>query len=254
MKERSQDPGNNDPCILFALARERKPFLRLFPASTILSRTPELHRLAGPNGQSVCCLLTGVGEGRMRSAVEWLARGPFVGQGAYRPRLVVSAGFSGALHESLRVGDLVLATEVMREAGDRWPASPFPESAGLVCQRGVLLTSPRFITVPDEKRALAQCHGALAVDMESAVAAELCHHHAIPFACLRVISDDVHTPLTVHLDKIVANGRVSPWPLAKKLIRSPGFAVELWRLGKQTRFAAQRLAEALAASLNTMVK
>lgn len=254
MKERSQDLGNNDPCILFALARERKPFLRQFPASIILSRTPELHRLVGPDGRSVCCLLTGVGERRMRSAVEWLFREPVVDRCPYRPQLVVSAGFSGALHESLRVGDLVVGTEVVHEAGGRWPASSLAECSGLVYQRGVLLTSARFVTAPEEKRDLSQRHGALAVDMESGVVAQLCQQHDIPFACLRVISDDVHKPLTPHLDKIVDDGRVAPWALAKKLIRSPGFAVELWRLGRQTRFAARRLAEALAASLNTMAK
>lgn len=248
----TQGSSENDPCVLFALVRERTPFLRGFPTREILSRTPEFHQLVRPDGLSVRCLLTGVGETRMRAAMERLVGGPVVGQAPYRPQLVLSAGFSGALDGRLRVGDLVLATEVVHEAGGRWPTSPLPECTALACTHGIFLTSARFVTVPEEKHALAQRHGALAVDMESAVAAELCQQHDIPFACLRVISDDVHTPLTPDLEKIVDNGRISLWLLAKKLIRSPSLAVELLRLGRQTRHAANRLGEALTTLLNTM--
>jgi adenosylhomocysteine nucleosidase len=241
----------DDPCILFALARERRPFARRFHRDGILCRKPELWRFAAPGGRFACALLTGVGEQRMRSALQWLLDGPRLGGDVYRPRVVISAGFSGALDDDLRVGDLVLATEAVHEAGGRWPISA-EQFNHLECRRGAVCTASRFVTRPEDKKTLAQKHGVLAVDMESAVAAELCHRHGIPFACLRVISDDVYTPLSPHLETIVANGRVSPWPLFKRLARSPALAVELWRLGRQTRIAATRLADALTMSLEKM--
>lgn len=234
--------NRNDPCILFALPRERRPLRRRFATEAVLSRNPELRRLTAADGRAVCTMLTGVGDERMRDALAWLLNGPHVAGEIYRPRLLISAGFSGALHDDLRVGDLVLGTEVVAESGKRW--SPVtPES--IVCRRGALLTAGRFVTRPEEKRALAERHGALAVDMESAVVAEMCGRHGVPFCCLRVISDDVHTPLSRHLDGIIVNGRVSSWALLRAMARSPRVIGDLWRLGKSTRLAADRLAEAL---------
>jgi len=169
----------------------------------------------------------------------------------YRPRLLISAGFSGALCHELSVGDLVLGTEFIAESGQRWPATQ-PCPAAIPCRCGALLTVNRFVTRTEEKRALAQRHGALAADMESACIAELCQQYGVPFCCLRVISDDARTPLSHHLDNIVVNGQVSTWALLKAVARSPRVMRDLWRLGKNTRLAAERLAKALATLIHTM--
>lgn len=245
--------ARDEPCILFALERERRPFTRRFVSEKILFRRPDLRRVAALDGRGAYSLLTGVGDYRMRDALTWLLNGPRIDDEIYRPRLLISAGFSGALHDDLRVGDLVLGTEVVAESGERWPTTATqPGLQQVHCRNGALLTVGRFVTRPDEKRALAGRHGALAVDMESAVVAEMCQRQGVPFCCLRVISDDVHAPLSHHLDRIVVNGRVSPWALFKAVARSPRIIGDLWRLGKHTRLAADHLATALATLIHTM--
>ncbi len=254
----------DDPCLVFALAREERPFRKHFSSRQALARHPGFHHLSGPACPAVTTLITGVGQQRMRQALGWLLSQPAIGGHVYRPRSILSAGFSGALREDLRVGDLIVGTEVVDEDGRRWPVTAWqqvfnlldrPRHVGILppqLWRGPILTTARFVSRPEDKMAVADRHGTLAVDMESATVAELCHRQGVPFACLRVISDDVHTLLSEHLDTIVDNGQVMPWRLLKRLLRSPQLGVELWRLGRQTRIASQRLAEALWEWLHTM--
>ena len=99
------------------------------------------------------------------------------------------------------------------------------------------------------KRSLGERFGAAAVDMESAALARLCHQRGVPFGCLRTISDDLDTPLSPHLGRLLRRGRVSPWRLALALARHPLMAGELWRLAGATRHAARQLSTALGALL-----
>ncbi len=227
-----------DSCILFALQREARPFFREFPIQVKISHAPTPAWLCGNAGSSILVVETGVGRERMEQALAWLASQ----QGL--PKLIISAGFSGALRDGLSIGDIIVATEVANEDGTLWPA-PWPgELSGQAFQRGKLLTMSRFVPTPEEKRALAQKHDAVAVDMETAIVARMCSQHGIPFGCVRAISDDVRTSLS-DLDYVVINGRIAPWRLATRLLRRPWFAAELWRLARHTRLAADRLSVAL---------
>src|SRR5262249_32597756 len=146
---------------------------------------------------TVMMLETGVGEAAMTTALSWcLSRPRCVAWACYRPPFVLSAGFSGALSPEQRVGDLVLATEVVDEQGHRWPARHAFASTDQQLTLGRVLTVRDLVSDPSEKRRLGQQHDAIAVDMETAVVAQLCQEHGIPFACLRVISDDLHTSLS----------------------------------------------------------
>ena len=92
---------------------------------------------------------------------------------------------------------------------------------------------------------MGERHDALAADMETAAVARLCHKQGVPFGCLRAISDDWDTPLSPRLVGLLKGGRVAPLRLAGALARQPSLAGELWRLARQTRTAARRLALAL---------
>jgi adenosylhomocysteine nucleosidase len=175
----------------------------------------------------------------MEPALMWLLSQPRL------PKLIISAGFSGALRDGLNIADIIVATEVVDEDGTSWPA-PWPGNlADPAFQRGKLLTVSRTIADPEEKLALGQKHDAVAVDMETATVARMCSQHNILFGCVRAISDDVHISLSPDLDHVIVNGRVAPWRLATRLLRRPWFAAELWRLAKHTRLAADRLASAV---------
>ena len=110
---------------------------------------------------------------------------------------------------------------------------------------GRVVTMDRLIGEPETKTNLARQYDALAVDMESAAAAEVCVRHEIPFGCVRAVSDDVDTRLPSELVDLLSGGRVSPLQLAKTILRSPGITREFLRLRRQTRLAAVQLGKAL---------
>src|SRR5262249_52291736 len=59
--------------------------------------------------------------------------------------------------------------------------------------QGRLLTLPRLPDRPEEKRALGRQYDALAVDPVSAAVARACKPQNVPFACVRVVTDEVET-------------------------------------------------------------
>ncbi|MHB1422300.1 MAG: phosphorylase family protein [Gemmataceae bacterium] len=192
-------------------------------------------------------LETGVGAAAMETALRWCLSGPRFGGELYRPPLLLSVGFSGALQPEQRVGDLVVATEVLDQQGNCWPAIHPPLLANREIAAGRLLMVPELVGDPREKQRLGQQYGALAADMESAVAARLCAQHNVPFACLRVISDDCQTALSPHLVDLLRQGRVSLLRLAAKVLRHPKLIGELRRLAANTRRASRQLLEPLSA-------
>jgi adenosylhomocysteine nucleosidase len=191
---------------------------------------------------------TGIGCARAEAALQWLLSAPLLENVPYRPRLVLSAGFSGALHEHFQIGDIILATEVVDADGTRWPTTWPGELTGAwrpPLHRGRLLAMPQLVAYPDEKRTLGQKHDAVAVDMETAAVARLCSRHAVPFACVRAISDRVDTALSPQLAELLKGGRASPVRVLTALLRRPRLAKELWRLERDTRVAARQLGTAL---------
>jgi adenosylhomocysteine nucleosidase len=202
---------------------------------------------------SVLVVQTGIGPACARRALEWVLSRPAFGGVAYRPRLIVSAGFSGALADGYRVGDLVVAHEVSSATGQCWPAT-WPGKLDGVWQpplrRGRIVTASHLVATTEEKTALGKQTGAVAVDMECAAIAELCTRHGVPFGCVRVISDDVATAVSPGLARVLSAGRVSLGRLGLALVRSPRMVGELWRLSRQTRLAAHQLSLALGELLS----
>jgi adenosylhomocysteine nucleosidase len=245
----SSDLTFDDPCVLFALRREAAPFLREFRPQQTFPGGPCPARFCGPSWLSVLVVETGVGAEAARAAADWVLGQPKLGGVPYRPRVVLAAGFAGALRPDLRVGDVLLATEVCDAAGACWPATWPGELPGgewrPPLHRARLLTAAGIVGTPAEKRALAERSGAAAVDLESAAAAGVCRRHGVPFGCVRAISDEADTPLSPQLAGLVAGGRAAPGRVLAALARSPRLAGELWRLARATRRSAEQLGTAL---------
>jgi len=229
------------PCVVFALRRESMYFRRAYPCQQGFPHAPCRAQFRGPASRTVLMLESGIGGAAMEAALRWCLSGPRLGGLCYRPRLLVSMGFSGALQTGQRVGDLVLATEVVDQQGNHWPALHPTTSASQETTLGRVLTVPQLVGDPREKERLGQQHQAVAVDMESAAAARLCQEHNVPFACLRVISDDQNTALSPHLVALLRRGRVSATRLAGTVLRHPQLIGELCRLAGNTRRAARQL-------------
>jgi len=232
------------PCVLFALERER---LLLHETHRIEGK---IDSVACPafvcrnEQQRILVVESGVGFERTRQALDWLLSRPTVKGVSIDPPFLLFAGFAGALQPSLNIGDVILAREVVDVAGRVWSASGLaPALPG--SRAGRILTSSRFIGDPTEKLALGKKHDALAVDMESAAFAQRCTERGVPWACLRVISDDASAAFTAEIAGLVEEGRVAYGRVFGLLARKPWVLPKLLRLGRQTRLAARRLADAV---------
>jgi adenosylhomocysteine nucleosidase len=239
----------DDPCVLFALARESGPFRREFRPQQSFPGAPCRARFCGPAWLSVLILETGMGTANTERALNWLLNRPLLENVPYRPKVVLSAGFAGALRPPLLVGDVFLATEVADSEGHVWPTTwPGELPAGAwepALRRGRLLTMPQMVIDPAVKRELGKRHEAAAVDMETAVLARVCSRAGVPFGSVRAISDGADTRLSPRLASLLSGGRVSVLRVLGQLLRAPSLAGELWRLARQTRVAARQLGKAL---------
>jgi len=144
-------------------------------------------------------------------------------------RGVISIGLAGALSPLLEVGEVVIADQVMTGA-ENWDchegwrvrlASRLPLS-----NKGALFGSDVIIEHSETKAGLHKTMGALAVDMESQVAARFAASRNLPLAALRVISDDATHVLppaalvAMKPDGGISLGRVL-WSLLKKPSQAP---------------------------------
>jgi adenosylhomocysteine nucleosidase len=191
-------------------------------------------------------LETGVGRRAIETAFDWLLAA------VPRPRLLVYAGFAGALDPTLRIGDVLCVNEVVDTAGRSWH-SELPADRWAGTQSGRLFTADQLVATPDEKQRLAAVHGARIVDMESAHVAARCIRAGIPFLCVRAVSDAADRPLSPSLVRLLSGGRVSGLRVAMTLCRAPSMVPALYRLAFDTRIAARQLAHALDTPLTVAI-
>lgn len=143
---------------------------------------------------------------------------------------------AGALDHSLKTGDIVIGERVcdLNNPGEYYSSDThLLETAKFAYQHtnyvcGDLITAPRVIVSIREKRDIHQKTGALAVDMETSVAASWAAHAGIPFLTIRTISDTAGHGLGQGLLRTAATLVTIPWgiwkatqklePLANQLI------------------------------------
>jgi adenosylhomocysteine nucleosidase len=232
-------PGT--PCLLFAVRRESMFFRRDCGSLRPLPATPCGVFVGDLAGRSLRVLETGIGRSAVDDALDWI-----LGE-AMPPRFLVYAGFAGALDASVRVGDVLLADEVVDEAGRHWPRCWPAATVGIPpwIRRGRLLTAAHLVTTPEAKQRLGVQHHARAVDMEAAYVAQRCAARNVPFGCVRAVSDAVDVPLSSSLLALMSGGHVSLPRVIAALMRKPMLLPELLRLGRDSRRAARQLAAAV---------
>jgi adenosylhomocysteine nucleosidase len=129
---------------------------------------------------------------------------------------IVFTGVAGGLAPGVNVGDVVVASSFLQHDMDASPLFPrwevplyglerFPTDAALTASlvraaqsalpeaahhRGLVVSGDRFVASAAESRRLQQdLPHALAVEMEGAAFAQVCHDYRVPFAAVRTISD-----------------------------------------------------------------
>ena len=126
----------------------------------------------------------------------------------HHPDCIISSGVAGGLDTVVKVMDIVVAEEVCYH--DVWcgEGNAIGQVQGLPprfncnpsllsniqpstnIHKGLICTGDRFITNDDEKSIIKNHFpDALAVDMESAAIAQVCHIKGIPFMAMRIVSD-----------------------------------------------------------------
>jgi hopanoid-associated phosphorylase len=153
----------------------------------------------------------------------------FAGTNGGEISAILSFGLAGGLAPDLKPGDVVLATHVT--AGDAhhdvaldWHDAMAAKLEGAVrLHRGLIAGMDRVLTTSTDKAALHALSGALAVDMESHIAATFAREHHLPFAVLRAVSDPATRGLPdLASDALTPDGNVAFGKVIGGLLRQPG--------------------------------
>ena len=217
MKSEGRNPKAEGRGVLvcFAVKEEARPFQKL---------------VSGRGDVEV--LIVGMGkrnaEGAIRAA---LAK--------ERPGLVLTCGFAGGLRPGLTTGTVVFVcdagaglNETLLQAG----AQP----ARFHCAERVAATAA-------EKQALREVTTADAVEMESGYICGVCREQGVACATVRVVLDTAEQDLPLDFNRLMTPDlRLDSSKLALALLKSPGKVSALRRLQRQSKDAADKLAQVLA--------
>jgi nucleoside phosphorylase len=126
-----------------------------------------------------------------------------------QPQKILAIGYAGALDADLKLGELVAVRKALAcsldEERSGWEHARLDEifqladcevlarsakSAGLAVSTGDALTSAYVLGEPAHKRLLCQKFHASIVDMETAALARVSIARAVPFSCIRAVSDE----------------------------------------------------------------
>jgi len=213
--------------VVAALARELEP----------LGREPR----AG-----VALIETGEGTGNAERAIRsWLER--------RNARAVLGIGFAGALSDSLRVGDCVIACEVRgpdRDGETFAASSNLLSAAELVgiggLRFGIAITVDEIVVEAAAKRRLAALLSKDkigCVDMESIAIARVCSERGIPFLIVRAITDLLDEDLPVDFNRCrTVDGRVSAQKVIRAALLRPRSFKGLLELNRRSEVCAEKLA------------
>ncbi len=220
--------------IIAAFPGELKPLVREWP------RTDQVHigfiRIG--NMGAVRCLAAAEGMGQFAAARS------FAALRAASPAIttVVSYGWAGALTDQVEAPGVYTVGEVVdARTGERFATAA--EGAG-----------PRLVTVDHvarraEKPALAERYGAALVDMEAATVGRLARAHGLGFLCIRGVSDGVNADLPDFNRFLGPDGQLRTGRFVLHALIQPGSWGALAELGRNSRAAAEALAEALPREL-----
>jgi hopanoid-associated phosphorylase len=160
---------------------------------------------------------------------------------ANRPLGLLSIGLAGGLAPSLQVGQLVIGTSVgPHAAAADWATRLLAANPGAASGLVAGVATPAASVA--DKAALHAATGAIAVDMESHILAEVAATHGLPFAILRVIGDSAADTLPAAARvPLRPDGEVAMPAVLAAVARRPWEIPALIRLAGATGRALSRL-------------
>ena len=161
---------------------------------------------------------------------------------------LMTFGLAGGLDPALKSGSVVIPCELLSTDGTRYAAcrawrERVAAAVNPLCAvtEGNLLTSAHAIETPADKAAAFRDTGAAAVDMESAVVAEIAVKHNLPVIAVRVIADTAADRLPRAVVAASTAGRLQFARLIGGLLLAPHEIAALIRLAQRYRIAMRSL-------------
>ena len=163
---------------------------------------------------------------------------------SFHPDALVSMGFCGALDPSLAIADIVVGTTIF--SGDRAFAAESPVTApphhlGPICSIAHVANTAR------EKSQL-RTTGAIAVEMEAAGVAERAQRLAVPFFCIKSVTDLAGETMANDFNAVLrSDGRFDTMKVLASSLRRPWVRLpELFRFRSRCVLAARSLGDFIA--------
>lgn len=162
----------------------------------------------------------------------------------HRPDLVLVAGVAGGISRQLAVGDVVVPETVVDGATGRCYV---PQPLDSTTPQGTIVTVDAIL---DDATLTSRFPDTTAVDMESAAVASVCEDANVAWSVVRGISDLTWTdPLPeATLTFLREDGRMRAGVVLGHVIRHPGDAARVWRMGQDTAAAMRGVVRVVEAS------
>ncbi len=187
----------------------------------------ELHELANQKiyeglieGKEVAIVQSGIGKVNASIACSLLI-------GQFQVELVINTGSAGAIKNGLKIGDLVLSTELAYHDVDNrifnYQYGQIPQmpelyksdedlikkiealsAENLKAHKGLIVSGDSFVSSDEEtKRIKKYFPNALVTEMEGAAIAQTCYQFDIPFIVIRAVSDTADESAEIDFDEFV---------------------------------------------------
>jgi len=222
----AQNENTSRVAIVAALEREVRPLVRHWRRNEKDHAGRRFRFFENGDAVLVCA---GMGAEAARRAAEAVIS-------LYAPSVVYSVGYAGALDPQFKVGRLLRPAHVIN-AGDG-------SSVQIVGGEGVLV-SYGLMAGPSQKAKLREAFGAQAMDMEAAAVARAAEARGLPFAAVKVISDEFDFEFPALERFVDSEGRF----LEMRFVLYAGLRPWLWlrviRLARDSRRATGALCDQL---------
>ncbi|MGY4827798.1 5'-methylthioadenosine/adenosylhomocysteine nucleosidase [Sphaerotilaceae bacterium SBD11-9] len=212
--------------IVSAMHQELQALLQHMPDEAPVRRAGREFWLGHLEGREVVAVLSRIGKVAAATTATVLLT-------QFEVDRIVFTGTAGGLGGGVRVGDVVVGDELLQHDMDASPLFPRHEvplygrsrfaadaamsdalarsaaealaTEGARVHRGLLVSGDRFLCDRAENEALrARLPDALAVEMEGAALAQVCHDFGAPFAVVRTVSDRADDDAHVDFNRFVA--------------------------------------------------
>jgi adenosylhomocysteine nucleosidase len=196
-------------------------------------------------GRRIVLAANGAGPNLVAQAIEVASRAIRAAElSASKLEAIVSVGFCGALEPSLQPSQIIVGTEVLDPRDNsRYPCAPI--EATCEHRTGVIASQNRVITDREEKAKIF-ASGAIAVDMESFAVAERAKRAAVPFFCIKSVSDLADETFRIDFNQMRnREGRIVRGKIVLYVLTHPWMLGELLRLRRRSQDAARALGDFL---------